>query len=99
MNTPPRLLPRFIPTLTEVVHPADLTVEKMTSTPPLESPVVAVQQIGPALDSAVMPELVELVTFLLAEQLPVLRANLQQELEVMVKLAVKEALNSKSSSH
>lgn len=42
MNTPPRQLPRFLPTLTEVVRPSELTVEKPPSPPDSEALVQAV---------------------------------------------------------
>jgi len=104
MNTPPRNLPRFLPTLTEVVHPADLAAEKHSIASMLEAPLPATQQMEGALDHALTtevnaPEVNALVSSLVAEQMQVLRFNLRQELEVMVKHAVQEAMNSKPIPH
>ena len=37
MNTPPRHLPRFLPTLTEVVRPSELSVESKAPKPDAEA--------------------------------------------------------------
>ncbi len=99
MNMPSRHLPRFLPTLTEVVHPTDLAAERLTPVPTLESLVFATRQAGGAPDNALTPEVIAMVHSVVAKQIQVLHANLRLELEVMVKHAVQEAMDSKSAPY
>ena len=99
MNTPPRNLPRFLPTLTEVVDPADLFAEKSTAVPTLEAPILAVSQSRGEVEDALTPRVHALVNSLVAEKIHALSANLRAELAVMVKQAVHEAQISKQMSH
>lgn len=99
MNMPPRHLPRFLPTLTEVVHPADLAAQRLAPVGTLESPVFAMQQTGRAPDNTLTPEVIAMVNSVVAEHMQVLHANLRLELEVMAKHAVQEAMDSKPASY
>jgi hypothetical protein len=100
MNTSPRNLPRFLPTLTEVVQPTDLVAATRTATPTLDVPSQITTQrtlLGP--ESQIAPETSALVSAMVEKELQIFRANLQRDLETMVKHAVQEALNLKPPSH
>lgn len=100
MSTPPRNLPRFLPTLTEVVHPSDLAAAQSAATPEFEAlSQTVLQRVEGALESRLLSETSALVSSTVAAQMQVLRANLRQELEVMVKQAVVDAMNSKPPVH
>lgn len=100
MNTSPRNLPRFLPTLTEVVQPSDLIAAKCTVTPTPDVPSqVSAQRtlLGP--ESKISHETSALVSAIVEKEMQTFRANLQRDLETMVKHAVHEALNLKPPSH
>lgn len=92
MNTTPRNLPRFLPTLTEVVHLSDLTRSSAAATPNSEKMVQSVmQQLDPVLEGRLREEAEAMVRTMVMEQLPTLRLRLRQELELVVRQAVSEA--------
>lgn len=99
MSSVPRNLPRFLPTLTEVVHPADLHTTALTASPASVEQIAAPQRYGSVNESHLSSETRALVSSIVAFQMQELHAILQQELEVMVKQAVANALNSKSTPH
>lgn len=101
MTAPPRNLPRFLPTLTEVVHPADLVSVLSAPAPTLEAinSLAVAKQTEAALDISPAPETSTLINAVVAAQMQVLSDSLRQELEIMVKQAVQEAMKSKSASH
>lgn len=100
MNTAPRNLPRFLPTLSEVVHPSALTVAQRSVVS--ESEILSqtvLQQVELTLESRLFAETKAMVNSVVAEQMQILRANLRQELEVLVQRAVVDALNSKPGAY
>lgn len=100
MSTPPRNLPRVLPTLTEVVLPSELVAAQTADTPELEAlSHTVLQRVEGVLEDRLFLETSALVSSTVAAQMHVLRANLRQELEVMVKQAVVEALRSKPVAH
>lgn len=100
MSTPPRNPPRFLPTLTEVVHPTDLVAALSTPVPVLEAPGQAVVQTTDAVSAnPLTPETSALVSAIVAAQIQTLRATLRLELEIMVKQAVQEAMDSRPASY
>ena len=97
MNTTPRNLPRFLPTLTEIVHPSDLVRTPAPATPDPEEMVQSVMQ---RMESMIQRRLADdadaMVRTLVTEQLQILRAGLLQELEGVVRQAVSEAMTSQA---
>jgi hypothetical protein len=100
MNTSPRNLPRFLPTLTEVVQPSDLMAATRTATITLDVPSqVTTQRTLSGPESQITPETSALVSAMVEKEMQIFRANLQRDLETMVRHAVQEALNLKPPSH
>lgn len=97
MSTTPRDLPRFLPTLTEVVQPPGLARASAVPTPDFEEVVQSVMQ-GVNL-THLREETDTLVRTLVAEQLQILRLRLRQELEAAVRQAVSEAMTSLANQH
>ena len=98
-DTPPRDLPRFIPTLTEVVDAAGLIRKSVPLAPDSEEIAQAVmQQIQALIERRLSEEIDAMVRALMAEQLPSLRLRLRQELELSVRQAVLEAITRRSQA-
>ena len=95
MNTPPRNLPRFMPTLTEVVHLPPLPRTVVLATPDLEKTVgLVMQQVNLVLDRRLREEADSLLRTVVAEQMQTLSVRLRQEMEDVVRQAVSEVLTS-----
>lgn len=100
MRTTPRNLPRFLPTLTEVVNPPGLARASVPATPDLEEIVLTVmQQVDLVIERRLREEAEAMVRTLLTEQLHTLRLHLRQELELVVRQTVAEAMTSREDSH
>jgi len=100
MSTTPRNLPRFLPTLTEVVHPSGLLKASVTATPDLEEIVLSVmQQVERVLERRLSEEADAMMRTLVTEQLETLRSGLRQELEIVVRQAVSEAMTPLANQH
>ncbi len=100
MSSIPRNLPRFLPTLTEVVQPEELTKMVEPEVLDLEGTVLSVmQRMEPMIERRLREETDALLRNMVAEQLPVLNSRLRQELETIVRQAVSEAMTSRSSQH
>lgn len=100
MSTPPRNLPRFLPTLTEVVHLP--TVERTTTpaAPDLEATVsYAMQRVDSVIERRLREEADVMLRNLVTEELQSLGVRLRQELEAVVRQAVSEAMTSQSNQH
>ena len=92
---PPRNLPRFLPTLTEVVHlPAESLNPVSVATDPEQLVSRVMQRLDGNLKSAVQAAINDLVR----EQLQVLEPILMQEVEMAVRQAVLESLGQGSPS-
>lgn len=100
MSSIPRNLPRFLPTLTEVVQPEELAKMAEPEVLDLEGTVLSVmQRMEPMIERRLREETDALLRNMVAEQLPVLNSRLRQELETIVRQAVSEAMTSRSSQH
>jgi hypothetical protein len=94
MSTTPRNLPRFLPTLTEVVPPSALLKASVPATPNLEEIVRSVmQQMDPVLKRRLSEEVDVMLHTLVTEKLEGLSSRLRQELEIVVWQDVYAQLN------
>ena len=95
MNTPPRNLPRFLPTLTEVVHLPPLPRTAVLATPDLEETVgFVMQRVNMMLERRLHDETESLLRTVVTEQIQTLSVRLRQEMEDVVRQAVAEAMTS-----
>ncbi len=95
MNAPNRNLPRFIPTLTEVVDPASLTGTAFVARPDVEAVIALVrQQIQPIFERRLQEEFDRLVRATVARQWADISARLQDEMDMFVRQAVIDAVGS-----
>ncbi|MBV5297211.1 MAG: hypothetical protein JZU64_03475 [Rhodoferax sp.] len=95
MSTAPKNLPRFIPTLTEVVDPASLTSLTVISRPDVEAMVTLVQQqIQPIFERRLQEELDRLVRAGVARQWADISTRLQDEMDMFVRQAVIDAIGT-----
>lgn len=100
MNQPPRNLPRFLPTLTEVVDPSILAAPKVPATPDLEDAVwFVMQRVDMLIERRVREETDAMLSTLVAQQLQSLGERLRQELEGVVRLAVADAIALQKEMH
>ncbi|WP_114970355.1 hypothetical protein [Rhodoferax ferrireducens] len=100
MNTIPRNLPRFLPTLTEVVHPDELVRMAVPALPGVDETVsLVMQRVEPVIERRLREEADVMLRNMVAEQLQRLSAGLRQELEIVVRQAVSEVMTSQSSQH
>jgi len=104
MSTTPRNLPRFLPTLTEVVDPSSLhrhAVAPVTVTAPeLDEIVQTVQkQVAVVLERRMAEEIDVLVHTLMTEQLQTMSARLHEELETVVRQVVSEFMRTRADLH
>lgn len=99
-NPAPRNLPRFLPTLTEVVHPASAPRTNVAPTPDLEDTVwFVMQRVDMVIERRLREELDAMLRTVVTEQLQTLGARLRQELEGVVREAVSEALKTQIDLH
>lgn len=106
MNQPPRNLPRFLPTLTEVVDPSILAVPTVhvaptvLATPDLEDAVwFVMQRVDMLIERRVREEAEVMLNTLVAQQLQSLGERLRLELEGVVRLAVADAIALQKEMH
>lgn len=98
MTTPPRNIPRFIPTLTEVVDPASLIGLAVTSKPDVEAMVKQVQlQVQPVFERRLQEEFDRLVRASVSGQWADMSARLQSEMDMFVRQAVLDAMGALES--
>jgi alpha-galactosidase/6-phospho-beta-glucosidase family protein len=96
MSGPTSHLPRFIPTLTEIVDPADLTGVPASLDTELESMMRRVQrQVQPIFERRLQQELDQLVRTTIAMQWVDVRAGLQDEMDRLVRQVVTDELSQK----
>jgi len=92
MSTTPRQLPRFIPTLTEIVDPASFTQTNTNAPPDVEAMVNLVQsQLKPIFERRLQEEMDRLVRAQVAKQWAEVGSRLRGEMETFVKQAVIDA--------
>ena len=95
MSTTARNLPRFLPTLTEVVQPPGLARTSAAVMPDFEDVVQSVmQRVNLTIERRLLEETEALVRTLVTEQLQALSPGLRQELERVVRQAVADAMRS-----
>jgi hypothetical protein len=98
MNSPSRDLPRFIPTLTEVVDPATLTRLPSKSKPDVEALIDLVRhQVQPIFERRLQEEFDRLVRTMVARQWADMSSRLQDEMDMFVRQAVIDALEENRS--
>ena len=96
MTSPSRPLPRFIPTLTEVVDPASLNSTARLAKPDVETLIDQVQrQVQPIFERRLQEEFERLVRSLVARQWDDVRTKLQAEMDMFVRQAVLDALDKR----
>ena len=97
MTSPTRQLPRFIPTLTEVVDPASLNSTARQSKPDVEILIDQVlSQVQPIFERRLQEEFERLVRAQVARQWSELSAKLQLEMDMFVRQAVLDALDKQN---
>ncbi len=96
MSTTSRDLPRFLPTLTEVVQPSSLARGAPDPVMPNPEELVksVLQRVDSLIENRLRQEVSTMVSLLMSEQLQTLNARLRQELEAVVRQAVSEAMTS-----
>ena len=95
MSTTARNLPRFLPTLTEVVQPPGFARTSAAVMPDFEDVVQSVmQRVNLTIERRLLEETDALVRTLVTEQLQTLSPGLRQELERVVRQAVSDAMRS-----
>jgi hypothetical protein len=93
MNTPPRNLPRFLPTLTEVVQPPALVRDDVAASPDADEAVrLVMQRVEKVLEQRLREETEALVRIVVNEQIQTMSARLRLELESVVRKALLDAL-------
>lgn len=97
MSTTTRNLPRFLPTLTEVVQPPGLARTSAAVMPDFEDMVQSVmQRVNLTIERRLLEETDALVRTLVTDPLQDLRLRIRQELEMVVRQAVLEAMRSRA---
>lgn len=100
MSTTPRNLPRFLPTLTEVVDPSSLSRPSVVTAPNLDEIVQTVQkQVAVVLERRLSEEIDVVVHTLMTEQLQTLSERLHEELETVVRQVVFEFMRTRADLH
>ena len=100
MSSAPRNLPRYLPTLTEVVQAPGLAPAAVTAVPDLEALVQSVlQRVEPVLEARLREEVDAMVRALLTEHLPSLRLRLREELLTATRQALMEGMGPESDLH
>lgn len=100
MTLAPRNLPRFLPTLTEVVQPSASSRTAVAATPDLEDTVwFVMQRVDLVLDRRIAEEADGELRRVVAEQVQAMTTRLRDELEITVRQAVSEALSLRMNQH
>lgn len=100
MNTPPRQLPRFLPTLTEVVRPSELMVEKHPSPHDSEALVQAVMaRVDALIKTRVHQELENLIRSVIDERSVTLCSDLKVELNAEIREIVSDVVAAQNEEN
>ena len=100
MNNTPRNLPRFLPTLTEIVQPTTRTQSPVATTPDTDEMVgFVMQRVDLLLERRLREEVDLMLDMVLTEQLKTLSDSLRQELEPVVRQAVSDAMALQTSQN
>ena len=87
-----RSVPRFLPTLTEVVHPAHPTVVVDELPQPVIDPQAIVERVRADVDLVLQTHLEATVSNAMLDQVAVIVARIREEIEPMVRHAVADAV-------
>ena len=100
MNTIPRNLPRFVPTLTEIVEPSSLVRTPPATSPDFEEIIQSVmQRVDRVLDRRLRDDADAMLRNMVTEQLHTLHLSLRAELALVVQQAVAEAMALREDEH
>jgi hypothetical protein len=100
MNTTPRNLPRFVPTLTEIVEPSTLIRTLPSTSPDFEEIAQSVmRQVDGVLDRRLRDDAEAMLRNMVTEQLQTLHLRLRAELALVVQQAVAEAMALREDEH
>jgi len=91
MSTPPRNLPRFLPTLTQVVQQLEAEPALETQSPPLDTEQM-IHRVLQRVDLALEPMLREAIGPMVVDQITAMATRLRPEVEAVVRQAVADAL-------
>jgi len=91
MSTPPRNLPRFLPTLTQVVQQPDAELVSETQSPPLDTEQM-IHRVLQRVDLALEPMLREAIGPMVVDQITAMATRMRPEVEAVVRQAVADAL-------
>lgn len=98
MSNEPRRMPRFIPTLTEVVDPATLNYGPDRPTPDVQALVDEVQRrVRPAFERRLQQEYERLVRILVTEPWDEISHRLQSEMDGFVQRTVTDYLEQQNA--
>ena len=89
-----RSVPRFLPTLTEVVHPAAGAAPLPVTPPPVIEPDALLERVRTNVDLVLQTHLEATVANAMLDQVAVIVARIREEIEPMVRQAVAEAVAS-----
>jgi hypothetical protein len=89
-----RSIPRFLPTLTEVVHPAAGAASLPVTPPPVIDPDALLERVRTNVDLVLQTHLEATVANAMLDQVAVIVARIREEIEPMVRQAVAEAVAS-----
>ncbi|MDD2923644.1 hypothetical protein [Rhodoferax sp.] len=93
MNQPSHQLPRFIPTLTEVVDPATLANMRPKNPPDAEALITKIRgQMQPIWERRLQEELDRVVRAMVVKQLGDVRSRLSTEMDMLIRQAVTDVL-------
>ena len=100
MSPTPRNLPRYVPTLTEIVDPSSLLTAPAPANPELEAIFrFVMQRVDQVLDRRLSEEGDAMLSHWVKDQLGTLRVHLQEELTLVVRDAVAEAIASRDRAY
>lgn len=99
MNPTPRNLPRYVPTLTQIVDPSSLQRTPTSSSPELaEITQFVMQRVDQVLDRRLKEEGDAMLRHWVTGQLGTLRMHLREELALVVRAAVAEVIASRETA-
>jgi len=93
-----RSVPRFLPTLTEVVHPSQATVVVEEPLPPVIDPQAILERVRTDVDLVLQTHLEATVANAMLDQVAVIVARIREEIEPMVRQAVADAVAAELDS-
>lgn len=93
MNPTPRNLPRYVPTLTEIVDPSSLRTAPASTSPELaEITQFVMQRVDQVLERRLREDGDVMLRHWVTEQLGILRLHLREELALVARDAAAEAI-------